>query len=88
MFSLKVTIIFDYLVILLAHGRVQQKEGSIFKNLLYNRINQLGLHPFLYIKTISTHYQLHFMLLSCVNFSISIDPTSSQELLQLLFNHQ
>jgi hypothetical protein len=62
------------------------RKIQLLRTFFYNRIN-LGLHPSLYINTISTHYHLHFMLLSCVNLSISIQQ-SSQELLQLLFKHQ
>ncbi len=65
----------EYLIILLyiLHMVVpSNKEDSTFKNFLYNCINQLGLHPSLYINTIYTHYHLHFMFSSCVHLSISI----------------
>ncbi len=47
------------------------RKIQLLKTFFYNRI-KLGLHPSLYINSISTHYHLHFMLLNCVNLSISI----------------
>ncbi len=47
------------------------RKMQLVRTFFYNRIN-LGLHPSLYINTLSTHYHLHFTLLSCVNLSISI----------------
>ncbi len=62
------------------------RKIQLLRTFFYNRIN-LGLHPSLYINTLSTHCHLHLMLLSFLSFFSSTSRLKTEFRKQQQIHH-